>query len=105
MKHNIIKHAALNAITTALYVAAIGSFLFYAPKIFGPANAHTALVPIVLLLLLVFSAALTGLLIFGRPILWYLEGKKQEAVSLLIATLGIFLIITIIALATLYFVA
>ncbi len=105
MKHNIIKNAALDAGVTALYVTAIGSFLFYAPKVFGPASAHTALIPIVMLLLLVFSAALTGLLMFGRPILWYLEERKQEAFSLLIATLGIFLIITIVALATLYFVA
>jgi len=48
--------------------------------------------------LFVFSAALTGLLVFGRPVLWYFDGRKKEALSLLAHTLAIFLVITIIAL-------
>jgi len=102
MKNNIIKNAALNAFAAALYVAAIASFLFYSSRIFGSAKADTALVPFVMLLLLVFSVAFMGLLIFGRPVLWYLDGKKKEAVSLLVYTLGIFLTITIVALFVLY---
>ncbi|MEK7646842.1 MAG: hypothetical protein AAB378_00520 [Patescibacteria group bacterium] len=74
--NNIIKHAAVNAFATALYIVAIASFLFYVPKFFGENKADTVLVPIVMLSLLVFSAALVGVLIFGRPILWYLDGKK-----------------------------
>ena len=103
MKNNIIKIAVLNALLTALYVAAIASFLFYAPKILGLNKPDTVLVPIVMLSLFVFSAALTGMLIFGRPALWYVDGKKKEAISLLAYTLGIFLVITIIALLVLYF--
>lgn len=52
-----------------------------------------------ILLLFVFSAALTSMLIFGRPVLWYLDGKKKEAISLLTHTLVIFLIITAALLA------
>ncbi|MBI2514688.1 hypothetical protein HYV91_00645 [Candidatus Wolfebacteria bacterium] len=103
MKNNIIKNAFLHASTTALYVAAVASFLFYAPKVFEPQRADTVLIPIAMLLLFVFSAAITGVSIFGRPILWYLDGKKQEAISLLLYTLGFFLIITIIALSALFF--
>ena len=51
-----------------------------------------------MLMLLVFSAAFTGFLIFGKPIMWYLDNKKKEAFSLLIYTLSLFLIITLIAL-------
>ncbi len=102
MKNHIIKNAVINALATALYIALIASFLFYAPKTFGQNKADTVLVPIVMLSLLVFSAALTGMLIFGRPALWYLDGKKKEALSLFIYTLVFFLIITIIALFTLY---
>lgn len=57
------------------------------PKQVGPVD--TVLVPI--LMLLVFSASVTGGLIFGRPVLWYLDGKKKETFSLLITTLLIFL--------------
>jgi hypothetical protein len=104
MKNAILKTAALNAVATALYVAAIASFLFYAPKVFGPGRVDTVLVPIVMLSLLVLSAALTGLLIFGRPVLWYLDGKKKEALSLLVYTLGIFLLIMIAVLFMLLFI-
>jgi hypothetical protein len=96
MKNNIVKNALLNACAAALYVVAIASFLFYVPKSFGVAD--NVLIPIVMLLLLVFSVALMGVLIFGRPILWYLDGKKQEAFSLLAYTLVIFLLITLAAL-------
>ncbi len=97
----IVRTAFKNALATAVYVALVASFLFYAPQAFGPAN--TVLVPIALLMLFVFSAAFTGLLVFGRPVLWYLEGKKAEALSLLVSTLLIFLIITLLALFGLIF--
>lgn len=58
----------------------------------------------VMLLLFVFSAALTGALIFGRPILWYLDGKKREAILLFFYTLGCVLIIAIVALCALFLV-
>jgi len=103
MKNNIIKNAVLNACLTALYIIIVASFLFYAPKIFGPDRANSVLVIIVMLSLLVFSVALVGMLIFGRPAFWYLDGKKKEAIFLLAYTLGIFLIITIIAVSALYF--
>lgn len=102
MKNNIVKNAVLHALATALYIAAVASFLFYVPKFFGPNRADTVLVPVVMLSLFVFSAALTVLLIFGRPVLWYAEGRKQEALSLLVATLGIFLAITLVAFLTLF---
>ena len=50
-----------------------------------------------MLMLFVFSAAFTGTLVLGRPIVWYLNGKKREALSLLFYTLGVFLAITLIA--------
>lgn len=96
MKKDIIKNAFLNASGAALYVVAVASFLFYVLRSFAPVD--NVFIPIVMLLLLVFSVALMGVLIFGRPILWYLDGKKQEAFSLLAHTLVIFLLITLAAL-------
>ncbi|MDO8558124.1 MAG: hypothetical protein Q7S09_02965 [bacterium] len=95
-KHAIIINALLNALGAALYVIAVASFMFYAPKNFGPQK--TVLVPIAMLLLLVFSAAFMGLALFGRPILWYLDGNKKEALSLLFSTLAIFFAFTVMTL-------
>ncbi len=104
MEKNIIKNALLNALATIAYIALIASFLFYVLKSFGPSADNTVLIPIVMLSLFVFSAAFTGMLVFGRPIIWYLDGKKEEAIYLLAYTLVIFLIITIIALLALFLV-
>ncbi|MEK7493870.1 MAG: hypothetical protein AAB630_01800 [Patescibacteria group bacterium] len=98
----IIKTATINAVLTALYVSTISTFFFYIPKIFDNSKPDTVFAPIMMLSLLVFSVALVGALIFGRPMLWYLDGKKKEAISLFFYTLGAFLIITIIALLALF---
>jgi len=96
MSKHIIKHALIDAGGTTVYIIAIASFLFYAQKIFGANEPDTVLAPIVMLLLFVISAATTSSLVFGKPILWYLEGKKKEAVSLLAYTLGLLLVITLL---------
>ncbi|MBI2099842.1 MAG: hypothetical protein HYT48_00700 [Candidatus Vogelbacteria bacterium] len=102
VKNEIIKPALINAALTALYIVLIASFLFYAPDFVGKKQPDTVLMPIVMLSLFVFSAALTGFLMLGRPVLWYWDGKKKEAVSLLAYTLGIFLVFTVIVLLALY---
>ncbi|MBI4138920.1 hypothetical protein HY479_02100 [Candidatus Uhrbacteria bacterium] len=97
MKNPILKFAGLNALGTALYVALVASLVFYAPHIFGPEEKDTVLIPIAMLLLFVLSASVTSLLVLGRPVLWYLDGKKKDAVSLLLATLGFLFLITFFA--------
>ena len=96
----ILKYALINAIGTALYVAAVASFMYLAGQgTFG--TTKTVFIPIAMLMLFVFSAAFTGTLMFGRPVVWYLDGKKKEALSLLGYTLIIFMIITFVVLFTL----
>ena len=68
---SILTAALLNALSTALYVTVVGSFLFYAAQM-RLGQGRTILVPIAMLMLLVFSAALVVVLIFDRPLLWYL---------------------------------
>ncbi len=93
-KTRVIKRALANAIITAIYVVLIGSFIYFGEKIFG--EAPNILIPIVMLMLLVFSVALTGFLIFGKPVMLYLDNKKKEAISLLGYTLGFLFAITLI---------
>ena len=98
----VLRTALLNALFTALYVTVVGSLLFYAAQI-RMGQTKTIIVPIAMLMLLVFSAALVGVLIFGRPLLWYLEGRKQDSLFLLSGTLAILFAITVVAFVTLIF--
>ncbi len=98
MKKDIIKYACINSLLTAIYIAFISSFLFYVPRYFDFVDKpDTVFAPIMMLMLFVFSAAVTSTLVLGRPILWYLNGKKKEAISLFIHTLVIFFFIILFA--------
>ena len=98
MNWQIFRRAVLNALATLAYVAVVGLFMSHASVIFGPKD--TAFTPVAVLMLLVFSAALMGILVFGQPVLWYLDGKKKEALSLLGYTM-----VSLLGLTVLTFVA
>lgn len=98
--NEIWKKAIFNAVTTALYITAVGSFMYYGSLV-KIGRTNTMLVPITVLLLFVSSAAITGFLIFGKPAQMYVDGKKKEALSLLTYTLTVLSVITVIALITL----
>jgi len=104
MKNLIIKNAFMNAVMTIGYIVIVSLFLFYVPKSFDSAGDNVILIPILMLSLLVFSVAIVGVSIFGRPIIWYLDGKRTEAVHLLAYTLGIFFVIAVLLFLTLFFI-
>lgn len=95
----IVKTSLLHALATTAYIAAVAMFLFYAPQTIRSGNSP--LLTTAILMLLVVSAAVTGSLVFGRPALWYLDGKKQEALRLLLTTCGFLLAFTALAFALL----
>jgi Na+/alanine symporter len=95
--NKIWKTAIVNSLATTIYIVAVASFIYFGGTL-KLGRANTILVPIALLLLFVFSAALTGYLIFGKPAQMYIDGKKKQALSLLTYTLVSFSIITIAAL-------
>ena len=92
----IIKRAFINAIATTAYIIIIALFMYYL-QANSPEKTATVFIPIAMLLLFVFSAAFTGFLVFGKPIMLYLDGKKKEAISLVGYTLVILFILTILA--------
>jgi hypothetical protein len=85
----LLKLGMLQALGTTAYISLVAYFFFFM-------NTHqiedgkTVFIPIFMLMLLVLSASITGTLVFGRSVLWYIDGKKKEAVSLLAYTLGSF---------------
>lgn len=68
------------ALAVVAYVAAVTILMNNAEAIFGTMQTYYG--PIAFLLLFVLSAAIVGGLVLGQPILWYLEGKKKEAIQL-----------------------
>jgi hypothetical protein len=99
MEAKIFKRAAINSLLAFVYVIAVGLFMSNASSIFG--QKDTALTPVAVLMLLVFSAALMSILVFGQPLMWYIDGKKKAALNLLgytMAALLIFMILTFAAL-------
>ncbi|MBI5530505.1 MAG: hypothetical protein HY918_03315 [Candidatus Doudnabacteria bacterium] len=94
--NNIIKRALINSFSTSAYIVLIALFFFNIEKInFG--ERDTVFAPIFMIMLFVFSAALTSSLMFGQPLFWYLDGKKKESLQLLGYTMGVFFLTTLIA--------
>ena len=86
MNKHILKNAVVSAGATTVYVIGVATFLFNAERIFG-GEPDGPLATAALLLLFVISAAVTGFAVIGRPVMWYIDGKKKEAVLLLASTL------------------
>lgn len=94
MSKKIIRHAIQEALAAVIYVVLVVTWMNNAERLYertNPIISGTAI-----LLLLVFSAAMMGLTIFGRSIIWYLDGQKKEAVQLLFYKLGFILLVMII---------
>lgn len=95
-KTRIILRAFADAVITAIYVILIGFFIRFSEEVLE--NNPGIFFLAAMLMLLVFSAAFTGFLIFGKPVMLYLDNKKKEAISLLGYTLIFLFIITLIIL-------
>ena len=90
----IIRRAFIDAVGTAVYVILV-VLLVSSMQVFS-SEKETIVIPMAMLLLLVCSAAITGFLVFGKPVMLYIDGKKREAILLLSYTIGILVLITIV---------
>ncbi|MFA6106210.1 MAG: hypothetical protein WC745_00895 [Patescibacteria group bacterium] len=80
----LISIGFLNSFGVLAYIALVSFALRNGEKIFGQMDSFLA--PVAFLLLFVFSALTTSLLVLGRPIYYYLNGKKAEALKLIFFT-------------------
>lgn len=94
MNMKIFKRGTINALLAFGYVVVVGLFMSHASMIFG--QKDTALTPVAALMLLVFSAALMGILVFGQPLMWYVDGKKKAALNLLGYTMAALLVLMVL---------
>ena len=89
----ILAWAIVNAFGAFLYILGVAWLGFNSKNLFGDIP-DTFLNPIAVLMLFVLSALIESSLILGRPIYFYLEGRKSDAVKLLVYTVVVFGILT-----------
>ena len=80
-----------------VYVSVVVWIMQNAERLF--ADQESFWIPVAMLLLFVLSAAITGLLVFGRPAYLFLSSQKFEALRLLFFTISWLVVIVIIVLA------
>lgn len=79
--------AFLHSLGVVAYIIVVSCLMFNVERIFG-GQEDTVLAPVAFLLLFTLSAAIVGLLVFGRPVMLYLDGKKKEAMNFAGTTVG-----------------
>lgn len=94
MNKDIIKYALINAGATTAYILFVVFLLFTGEGLFGSVEPEdNFLIPVIMLMLFVVSATITASTVLGRSVLWYLDGRKKEALMLLAYTLSFLVII------------
>jgi hypothetical protein len=79
-RNNLILTSFLQALGVFIYILLVAGILSEGNELFGKANQFWT--PVAILLLFVISAAITGLLVLGKPIILYLNGAKKDGIKL-----------------------
>ena len=87
-------HALGHAILVLLYTSGVAWVLFNGQRLFGKVTSFWG--PLAVLMLFVVSATIVGTLVLGRPILLYLDGKKDEALRFFGWTVGWLAVLTLV---------
>ncbi len=92
MKKSLTQIAFLNALGEVAYILLVALFMINTKALFGEVKEPSILIPVVMLLLFVISALISGLLILAKPITLFMGGAKKDAVTLTLYTL-VFLVL------------
>ena len=95
------KNPIINALSASGYIILIVSVINFISHV-QKNKPDTAFAPVVFLSLLTLSVAMMGYLFFYQPLQLFIQGKKKEGVNLFVQTLGVFGIITVVALVLLF---
>ncbi len=81
---DVKKQGLLQALGVSLYCLVVGTFFGQANK-FLP-KPDTAFTPVSVLILFSASALICGLIVFYKPYRLFFEGKKKEAIDVVVYT-------------------
>jgi len=93
-KTKLVLISLAQALSVFVYILLVSQVISIAEQMFNKPNKFWA--PVAFLLLFVLSAAITGLLVLGKPITLYLEDFKKEAIELFGYTIGWLALIAIV---------
>jgi len=96
-----MKNPIYNALAASAYIIVLDILFHFIAR---PNTPDTGFEPVIMLSVFVFSAAVMGYLFIAEPVRMYIDGKKQEATSFFLKTLGSFGILTLIFLIAYFFV-
>ena len=82
----LCKISFLLSFCVVAYILGISWFMMNAERLFGTVQEFWG--PAAMLLLFVFSALITGLLVLGYPIWLYLGQRKKDAMCVLVCNVG-----------------
>lgn len=86
MNKRLLKYSLIHALLAYAYIICIALFFRVPEKMFK--NVPIFFGPIIMLSLFVLSAAVMAILIFGKPVLLYLDNQKKDALTMLFYTIG-----------------
>ena len=81
MNKKLAKQSLLHVVLAIAYIFGVAVFFRSAEFLLGKADNFFS--PVIALMLLVLSAAIMAILFFGRPIQFYLDNQKKEALEFL----------------------
>jgi hypothetical protein len=93
-KQNIPLAGFLHAVAATAYIGLVASIMNNGNAWFGQKDGPFT--PMAAMMLFVLSFGVMVCLAFVRPVLWYLDGKKKEAIQLLVWMITFFFILTAI---------
>lgn len=99
MNKKLIWTGLVNASATFVYTSVIAWFMFNASKIFGVQKAFA--IPVFMLTVFIVSATVTGFFVLAKPVMFFMDNKKKEAIRLLVFTLIWLVIFCVITALTL----
>lgn len=94
------KNPFINSLVASLYIFAIVALMNWGTSMVSPKDSFIA--PVAMISLFTLSAAVMGYLFLYQPFQFYFNNKKKEAVKLFLQTVGIFGLITLLTLISLF---
>lgn len=86
MNKKLVGWSLLHAVLAVAYIFCVVNLMNNGKKFFG--EMSEIFIGSIMLTLLVISASVMGILIFGRPVMLYIDNKKKESVFMLFCTVG-----------------
>jgi hypothetical protein len=97
----VTKNPIINAFCASGYIILGVTIMTYVTRSLRD-KPDTFFAPIVILSLLTLSVAVMAFLFFYQPLMLFIDGKKKEAVSLFVKTVGIFAGLTTVTVVILF---